>query len=217
MSKYSFHFLLSFLLLNCDASNQTRPTPPVTPPPSNTNNNQPGKCFYGYMRDIESRNYELLLADSAKFNCGKTGGEWFVNKEIYGGSIACTNWTGVPNVEITFDMQFTKIQTLKITPRGSGGSFVGNSAQLGLPGVFPANAPINPQNEDRGWNASIPFTGVYTGKIELYCRYCDFSENKNMSILVLYRQQPVGTLIVNPQSAIARCQAAGTPSPHAHQ
>ena len=223
MLKYFFYLLLFILLLDCGNGSQRNSPYPRTPGTPNPNINQPGQCFHGYMKDIQSGNYELFLADSPQFGCGKTRGEWLVNKEIYGGSIACKNWTGTPNIEITFDLQFTRVQTLQITPRGSGGSFTGNYGQLGIPGIFHANAPINPQNEDEGWNATIRPTGYYTqtGNIELYCEHCDFSKNRDMSIEVLYRNRPIGTLLVNPQSTVAQCQpitpAHTAPYPHAYQ
>lgn len=217
MLKYFFYLLLPLLLIDCNGRNQRTPYPPGTTGVPQPNLNRHGNCFYGYMKDINSGIYELFLADSHHFGCGKTGGQWLVNKQIHAGSSACKNWTGTPNVEITFDSQFTQILKLQITPRGSGGSFVGNSGQLGIPGVFPANAPINPQNEDRGWNAKIPSTGHTGGNIELYCRNCDFNENRDMSIQVLYRDQPVGTLLINPQSTITRCQSTGTPPHHAYR
>ena len=200
--------------------NRRTPFPTGTIGVPHPNINQHGNCFYGHMPDINSDIYEIFLADSPHFGCRKTGGQWFVNKQIHEGYGACKNWTGEPAVEITFDAQFTQILTLKILPRGSGGSFVGNSGTLGAPGVFPANAPINPQNEDRGWNAIIPSSTGYGypgGSLELYCDNCDFNKDKNMSIKVLYRDQPIGTLLINPQSTVTRCQSTGIPPHHAYR
>lgn len=219
MLKYFFYLFLFVLLINCGNGSRGHSPYPRTPGPNpNINQLGPGQCFYGYMKDIHSSNYELLLADSSQFACGKTRGEWLVNKEIYGGASACKNWTGVPNVEISFDAQFTSIQTIQITPRGNGSSTYG---QLGIPGLFPANVPISPQNEDEGWNAIIPMAGHTGGSLEFYCNNCDFNENDDMSIEILYRDRPVGTLLVNPQSTVTRCQSTTSPAypasyPHAY-
>jgi len=216
MLKYFFHLFLFILLINCDNGHLGHSPYPQTPRPPNPNINQSGQCFYGYLEDIHHSNYEFLLADSPQITCGKTRGDWLINKEVYVGASACKNWTGIPNVEISFNMQFTSIQTLQITPRGNGG---GIYKQQGIPGLFRANAPISPQNEDKGWNAIIPMTGYRGGKLELYCKKCDFNEDDFMSIEILYRDRPIGTLRVNPQSTLARCQSttpSAYPAPYPH-
>ena len=213
MFKYCFYTLLLCLWMACGSETRGTPTPPL--PPNNTNvNQQPGQCFLNLMEVSHSPIYEIFLSETPQSICGKSGGRWFVNKQIYAGSSACKNWTASPTVEITFDLQFTKIQKLQITPRGSGGFFAGNYGAPAAPIVLRANVLISAQNKDKGWNAVIhPANTLSGGALELYCRNCDFNKNREMSIQLEYRGQKMGILRINPKTT-ARCPAAGA-SPHA--
>ncbi len=211
MFKYCFYILLLTLWTACGSEGRRSYTPYL---PNNTNvNQQPGQCFLNYMNVDQSSTYELFLSQSPQTFCGKSGGNWFVHKEIYAGSSACKRWTGTPVVEITFDLQFTRIQKLQITARGSGGFFAGNQGALAPPIVLLPNAPISPQNKDKGWNAVIPpLSPLSGGALELYCRNCDFNKNRDMSIRWEYRDQKMGTLLINPKTS-SRCSSSSrTPS-----
>ena len=214
MLKYFFYLLLPILLIACGGSRNNSPYSPRTPRIPNPNINQPGQCFYGYMTNMNFKNYELLLAEAPYSVCGKSWREG-LSGQFFAGPVACNHWAKVtPVIEISFDLQFTRIQQFQITPRNSRGI-------TNAPVLFPANTVIEPQNEDKGWGARITPTGYKTGNIEFYCRDCDFNENDDMSIKVLYRNRPIGTLLVNPQSTITRCQSttssAYPPSyPHAY-
>ena len=204
--KYCFYILLSALFMNCGDGSRRTYTPPYTPG-QNLNRNLPGHCYYAQMNGIESKNYELLLAEAPQPFCGKTGGTWLVNKQIYLLDSACKNWTGIPVIQISFDLQFKKIQKFQINPRH-------NKGRLAPPVVFFANAMITPQNEDKGWGARIPPATYNGGIIDFYCPNCDFKENKDMTIRLEYRDRPIGSFKINPKQKIARCQS--TANPHAY-
>lgn len=216
MFKYFFFAILSALLINCGNSIPRRPYTPRLP---HQNTAQPGHCFSVLMNVADSRHYEIFLSEAPLPFCGKTGGKWLVNKQIYGGSLACDNWTAPPVIELTFDLQFTKLQKLQITPRGSGGFFTGNQGMPAIaPVLFPTNAVINPQNRDKGWSARIPPSNPLTsGLVELYCRHCDFNKNRDMSIELKYRDRELGSFKINPKSTSA-CSSAENPAgyPHAY-
>ncbi len=208
MFKYCFYILLLTLLIDCN--NRSRTTGYPFPGTSNTQE-PPGQCFLGLMNmsEVDSKNYETFLAEAPYFVCGKSGGKFFVNRRDFFFDSNCKNWTGAPNVALTFDLKFTKIQKLQITPRHQS-----RTTALAMPVIFrPTNALIHPQNEDKGWNARIPPVNSFTsGDIELYCKRCDFNKNEYMSIQLRYRDQPVGSFNINPKATIARCQSTTNPS-----
>ena len=224
MFKYFFLALLSALLINCGDSIPYQNRPYIPRPHQQTPHTttaQVGHCFSTFMSVENPRQYEIFLAEAPPLPfCGKTGGKWFLNKQIFGGSSACDNWTAPPVIELTFDLQFTKLQQLQITPRGSGGFFTGNQGMPAItPVLFPVNAIISPQNRDKGWSARIPPTSPLTsGLVELYCKHCDFDKNRDMSIELKYRDRELGSFKINPKSPNA-CSSAETPAgsyPHHH-
>lgn len=209
--KYCFLTLLSALLIDCDGGSQRPYYPPInrTPPQQQ----QSGHCFSVLMDLANPGHYEIFLSEAPQLFCGKTGGNWWVNKRVYGGTSACKNWTASPVVELTFDLQFTKVQRLQITPRGSGGFFSGNQGVPNIPIIFSANAVINPQNRNKGWSARIPPANSLTsGTVELYCRHCDFDKNRDMSIQIKYRDQEIGSFKINPKNTTSQCLSS-TESP----
>ena len=209
--KYFFYTLLFALLMNCGSGGGQRYYP-TTPSPHTNTTTQQGQCYYALMTVEDANQYELFLSEAPPLPfCGKTGGSWFVNKQVYAGNSACKNWTASPSIEISFDLQFTRIQKLQINPRGSGGYWTGNRGTSNFPVIFPANSVLAPQNRDKGWSVRIPpANSMRGGIIELYCDYCDFSKNKDMSVTVKYRERPLGSFKINPKDTIARCQQSTT-------
>ena len=223
MFKYYFYILLSAFLVDCGSGGRRITYPPSfhPSPRPHTNTTQAGNCYYALMTVEDAGQYEHFLAETPVLPfCGKTGGRWFVNKQIFGGQSACKNWIASPTIELSFDLQFTRIQKLQINPRGSGSGFVGNQGTSGYPVLFQTNAVITPQNRNKGWTARIPPANTLSqGYIELYCRHCDFEKNADMSIQLKYRERHIGSFDINPKNTISRCPSSSSvasPYPHAY-
>lgn len=212
MFKYCFYILLLTLLIDCGNGGGTYKAPNA--PAGGTINNQPGQCFYVLMDIAHAKNYELFLSEAPYVVCNKNGkvvGPGFVGVNFSLGTESSCNYLAqtTPYVQIAFDLQFTKIQKFQVHPRNI-------NRMVNAPVLFQTNAVIEPQNKDKGWGARITPANIYRGGyIDFYCEYCDFNEDRYMSIKVKYRGQELGSISLNPKSTIARCPSATTP-PHAH-